>query len=376
MYAKWVINEYDISFAITGKGSANPSTFKVSYAGSVEFTLTPTLGYYLESFSCSAGYTLSSFSTGKTATSAQKITITNSSVETGGVCSAVFKPSCEYADGYTWTFNYKNEAQKFVVPCKGTYKIEAYGASGGGHTASMVGSGGYTSATTLLEKDFEMFAYVGQQGTYKRGNGDPDDPGYTTTYEPATFNGGGDGGSLMTVRGWHVGGSGGGASDIRLVSGAWNNLAGLKSRVLVAGGGGGCGCASAHNPGHGGGLVAPTTLNIASSHYAGASASGGSQTAGGRAIGKWTNNGASTGSFGVGANAAQCAAGAGGGYYGGGTEYTAGGSGGSSYVKGCAGCDKTYTASQGNITFSNIVMEQGKNVGNGKIVITLQESVK
>ena len=49
-----------------------------------------------------------------------------------------------------------------------------------------------------------------------------------------SFNGGGYGGY-----GSPYGYSGGGASDIRLIDGDWDNLESLKSRVMVAGGGGG-----------------------------------------------------------------------------------------------------------------------------------------
>lgn len=276
--------------------------------------------------------------------------------------------ACPYELGYQWTYNYEeNPTPTIIAACKGEYKIELYGASGGCHTASMTGLGGYTSAYVKMEKGQVLYGYIGQQGAYT----------YSTLVS-SSFNGGGNGGSGMNEKNVHLGGAGGGATDIRITNGSWNDFNSLKSRVMVAGGGGGCGCASAHNPGHGGGLVGVTTLNPSGTYYAGASASGGSQTSGGNSIGAYhstsilgTTGYSGNGSFGIGSNAVQCGAGGGGGYYGGGSEYTAGGGGGSSYVKGCSGCDTTYTSYQGDLTFTNPILQQGKNTGNGKIVITL-----
>lgn len=267
----------------------------------------------------------------------------------------------------TWDYGYTGNTQTFTAPQDGLYTLEAWGASGGGHNANMTGQGGYTKGTVKLRKGQTIYVYVGEQGKYIVGSGE--DTAHTGTKPAsATYNGGGDGGYSMGNWGYHLGGSGGGATDFRLVNGTWNNTSSLQSRILVAGGGGGCGCASGHNPGHGGGLVGAGTNNP-SGTYAGAATSGGSQTAGGTGIGKYDSQ--ATGSFGIGANAAQCAAGGGGGYYGGGSEYTAGGSGGSSFVTGYSGCDTTYRAQQGNFTFSNVVMNQGGNTGNGKAKISL-----
>lgn len=263
-------------------------------------------------------------------------------------------------------YGYTGGVQTFTVPRDGSYKLEAWGASGGGD-ATMVGQGGYTVGTTNLTKGQTLYVYTGGQGQY-----------YSNTETsantpPATFNGGGDGGYGMGSKGWHLGGSGGGATDFRLTDGAWNNITGLRSRILVAGGGGGSGCASSHNPGHGGGLVGVTTRNPSGS-YAGASSSGGSQTAGGRGVGNFSAT-STVGGFGAGGNAAQCSAGAGGGYYGGGTEYTAGGGGGSSFVTGYSGCDTTYRGQQGGLSFSSVALQQAGNTGNGRARVSYTDSV-
>lgn len=265
--------------------------------------------------------------------------------------------------GGAYVFNYTGNVQTFTAPVSGEYMFEAWGASGGG---SLAGQGGYTIGTTYLNAGQTIYVYVGQQGVRTSGSGE--DTAHTGTKpSPATFNGGGDGGYGMYNWGYHLGGSGGGATDFRLVGGAWNNTAGLQSRIIVAGGGGGSGCASNHNQGHGGGLQGAGTLNSTGT-YAGAATTGGSQTQGGYGSGKFSYK--ETGSFGVGAGAAQCAAGGGGGYYGGGSEYTAGGSGGSSFVTGYPGCDTTYRAKQGGFNFKNVTLLQGGQTGNGVARIT------
>lgn len=260
------------------------------------------------------------------------------------------------SSGNTTTFNYTGTVQTFVAPVEGDYILEAWGASGGdsaGNTGSMSGLGGYTKGTTHLKAGQTLYVYVGETG---KGN-----------IKSYAFNGGGPQSSLSHSE---YGGRGGGATDFRLVNGSWDNTSGLQSRILVAGGGGGQGCASAHNRGNGGGLTGAGTLN-SSGTYALAQTVGATQTAGGYGANtKWFNSGHTTGSFGKGAMAAQCAAGGGGGYYGGGSEYTAGGSGGSSYVTGYTGCDTTYRAKQGGFTFKNVTLQQGVNTGNGVAKVT------
>lgn len=67
-------------------------------------------------------------------------------------------------------------------------------------------------------KGQKFYIYVGGQSGYN-GGGSPSTQAY-----PA-----------------NIGGYGGGATDIRLINGTWNNFESLKSRIMVAGGGGGAG---------------------------------------------------------------------------------------------------------------------------------------
>ena len=98
-----------------------------------------------------------------------------------------------------------SNGREYIAPSGGWYKIELWGASGG----SGGSRGAYTSGTMYLEENEHIYFYVGQQG----GNEN-------------SFN---------------SGSSGGGATDVRLINGEWDNEESLLSRVMVAGGGGASG---------------------------------------------------------------------------------------------------------------------------------------
>ena len=263
-------------------------------------------------------------------------------------------------------FEFTGSAQTFIVPETGYYQLEVWGAEGGmGYNKyNNPGLGGYTSGITYLTKGTTLYVYVGEDGIdqFQRGG---------------TFNGGGEGQDPNSYV--HIGGRGGGASDIRLVGGAWNSVEGLQSRIIVAGGGGGAqsSCGNSASSGHGGGLVGGTSFNMSyqsrdnETARSRAYSLGGSQSLGG--LGYNVNDGQTArigqGGFGYGAASVVCGAGGGGGYYGGGTSYTSGGGGGSSYVTGYPGCDTTYRNKQGGYNFTGVVMSQGVNNGNGKAKI-------
>ena len=102
----------------------------------------------------------------------------------------------------------------------GKYLFELWGASGGGQTP---GFGAFVSGETIIKKLTKMYVYVGQKGLNNN---------------TLSFNGGGAGcyKNNTSVDG---GSSGGGATDIRLINGDWDDFSSLKSRIIVAGGGGG-----------------------------------------------------------------------------------------------------------------------------------------
>ena len=274
----------------------------------------------------------------------------------------------EFSVPTSQSFEYTGYVQQFVVPISGYYKLETWGAEGGVGTGYVneAGRGGYTAGITYLTEGTVLYVYVGEYGI---------DQFQSTT----AFNGGGHAYRYTGTSQPHIGGRGGGATDIRLIGGAWDNADGLKSRIIVAGGGGGAQstCGKVATAGHGGGLVGTTSYNMGYQNRAQdvargrAYSTGGSQTAGGKGYNVNDNSGNKTnGSFGQGAYSLSCASGGGGGWYGGGSAYTSGGGGGSSYVSGYDGCDTTYLSYQGNYTFTHVSMITGANKGNGKAKIT------
>ena len=239
-----------------------------------------------------------------------------------------------YQGDTVFNFDYTADVQSFTAPIKGTYKIEAWGASGGDVTINDVtyqgGLGGYTSGTINLEKNQTLYIYVGSSPSNYEGG----------------YNGGAKGGS--GTDGKYTGG--GGATDIRIVNGNWNDFNSLKSRIMVAAGGAGTGYyGSEIIGGAGGGLNGyQGTLKsggvIDKNHII---STAGNQTSGG--IGCF-NCGTANGKFGNGYFGFSTytgygyGTGGGSGYYGGGSgsdtaNNVSSGAGGSSFISGHNGCD-------------------------------------
>ncbi len=199
-----------------------------------------------------------------------------------------------------WIFGYTGAEQSIILP-NGRYRLECWGAGANSLTNSAESYscfGGYSKGELTLKKETTLHIFVGQ---------------YT-----GNFNGGGKG---MT-------GTGGGATDIRLIGGSWDNEQGLLSRIIVAGGAG-AGSGYGYTGSHGGGIVGNNGEGSENRWTAGAT-----QTEGGRG-----QVGGLGGSFGKGnrssgdmTNAPKF--GGGGGWFGGagsGSIFASGG-GGSGYV--------------------------------------------
>ncbi|HFL3155468.1 TPA: glycine rich domain-containing protein [Clostridioides difficile] len=125
-----------------------------------------------------------------------------------------------------WIFGYTGAEQSIILP-NGRYRLECWGAGANSLTNSAESYscfGGYSKGELTLEKETTLHIFVGQYS----GN----------------FNGGGSGKT----------GTGGGATDIRLVGGSWDNEQGLLSRIIVAGGAG-AGSGRGYAGSHGGGIV-------------------------------------------------------------------------------------------------------------------------
>ena len=207
----------------------------------------------------------------------------------------------------------------FVVPQTGYYKIELWGAAGGG---AKRGKGGYTSGIINLKKDDKLYFYIGGQG----GNNN-------AQTNVGGYNGGGYSGNCGGVYSY----GGGGSTDVRLVSGEWDNEVSLKSRIMVAAGGAGSINESSSVAGGGGGLIGiDATTSVSSYNTSEYLNKGSTQTE----VGFAYQGAKRQGGFGYAKQSITggYGGGGGGGYYGGTNGYGTTGSGGSSYISGHTGC--------------------------------------
>ena len=258
---------------------------------------------------------------------------------------------------YSKDFNYTGNEQTLVMPYTGYYKLEVWGAQGGGgevvsgggytKTAGRGGYGAYAVGLSRLTKNSNLYINVGGQGKMCKLTGGvcPGSGGY---------NGGGYAWSDTLANGGQETSGGGGATHVATASGLLSNLTSNKQSVLiVSAGGGGGGEVSRDSAvaqgigGDGGGVVGirgfdntPTgswTTGRGGIHCgSGGSFSGGGESAVGSGY-KIPNVG--FGYFGHGGEYNQriecCGnSGGGGGWYGGGasTRGHGGGGGGSSYT--------------------------------------------
>ena len=256
---------------------------------------------------------------------------TNFSVAPGATTTYYAEAVSASAGTITNIYNYTGAVQTWTVPAGVTsINVDMSGAKGGTGTNNYgVGAnGGRTQATYPVSAGQVLNIYVGGLNVGATGG----------------YNGGGNGGGAAYSAG------AGGASDIRIGGTA------LANRVIVAGGGGsGGGDYSLHNydnGGPGGGLIGSAGydgLTLGGSYGGG----GGTQAAGGAAVG---GNGCTAGVTGVGGNGGATYGGSGGGgYFGGGGGGYGGGGGGSNYTDGTA---------------TSVINTQGYNAGAGIVSIS------
>jgi len=250
-----------------------------------------------------------------------------------------------------YSYSYTGGYQTFTVPATGFYQIELWGAQGGNSVGNNSktcsnnrgkaygggcgGFGAYTSGVVKLNKDDVLYVYVGGRGLDAKARNN----------RSGGWNGGGS--STYDHSDNEASGSGGGATDIRLVptssTTVWNEFESLKSRIMVAAGGGGG--SDVYAGGNAGALTSTKTRfsNIATQ------TSGYAFGYGESSVYRKSNidvAGAGSGYFGGYSTAASS------GNYG---NYGQTGTGGSSYVSGCSGCiaiDEAST-SQSNLIFTD-----------------------
>ncbi|MCI8545536.1 MAG: hypothetical protein HFH09_04855 [Bacilli bacterium] len=323
----------------------------------------------------------------------------------------------EVIDPITYEYAYTGKEQQFIAPTNGVYRTELWGAQGGSISGKAYKQDGSVRANNLT--------YTGGKGAYARGNiilgmgtnlyiyvGGTPEENTSLTASSGTTIGGYNGGASISAGQNAYGVGGGGATDIRLTNGSWNDFNGLKSRIIVAAGGGG---ANFRNEGYGEGNGGEGgTLNGLNGYQALVEGSyfrndypngyqiglGATQTKGG-ALEKHLLNGdvqkqSANGTFG-GLNASEIQSGGGGGYYSGASAAHGGAGGGSSFISGMSGCNAisenatidnlTHTGQAkhySGYTFENNIMKSGKeamptfdgsetmvgNEGNGYVKIT------
>ena len=225
--------------------------------------------------------------------------------------------------------------------------MECWGANGGGISSLPGGIGGYCKGDLSVSKNEILYVYVGGVG-------------YTNvTREDGCNAGGWNGGGISSInKNGGPGAGGGGATDIRLVSGNWDNSASLRSRIMVAGGGGGTGLKPEHgmSAGCGGGLIGGTGTHKSNEEWRKSTwvSLGGTQTSATRNTGNqpeemWH----AQGGFGYASQTRNTqdwwGGGGGGGWYGGQKGGGVGGAGGSSFISGNIGCNPVNTSTGAHI---------------------------
>jgi hypothetical protein len=126
------------------------------------------------------------------------------------------------AHSQTYTISFTGSSQTFVVPTNGNYRIECWGADGGGiSTFGGGGVGGYSAGDYYFANAGTVLnIFVGGKGNPGSGN--------SSTAGSGGWNGGGGGSAVG-----YSGAGGGGATDVRFGGN------GAPNRIIVAGGGGG-----------------------------------------------------------------------------------------------------------------------------------------
>ena len=257
----------------------------------------------------------------------------------------------------------------------GTYIIELYGASGGYTKFVKVnepGRGGYTKGVLKLRSPKTMYLYVGGQGGNTSAEGSHPNGG------TPGYNGGAPGANDNSVNLDCPSAGGGGATDLRLESGEWNLINGLKSRIMVAAGGGSAGCFDyGGKGGDGGGINGQdgSPNSPADITYVVDGGKGGGQGYGNFGEGI-------SGESGEDPIRGEAGGSGGGGYYGGeggrtsgNSQSSSGGGGGSSFISGMDGCiayesiDQDVSVHSSGIRFRFPNTSSGVNLGNGYAII-------
>ena len=347
-YYKVIVKSNDNTY-----GKVKPNIKLSTSKGTVKYTISPNTGYQYKSTTCNG------------AVSNNILTISN--ITSNTTCEVVFEPiqvtvNFDMAGGSLGVTYTEPQEYTYTVPYTGDYKLETWGAQGGGNASYAGGYGGYASGNISLTKGQILYLNVGGTNSGTTGG----------------YNGGG---TALTG-----GTGGGGATHIATKSGLLSSLpSDLSSILMVSGGGGGKGNTGAG--GNAGGISGNNGTDGACTNKAGG---GATQTAGGRCVDSaWCN----AGSFGLGGSgkAGNNGGAGGGGLYGGGSgtggDCYGGGGGGSGYIGNsllsnkymyCYNCTTSDVESTKTYTTSNVsdtpTSDYTKS-GNGAVKITIMNDV-
>ena len=238
------------------------------------------------------------------------------SVDASGNTSRILTTNAEITYVYEKLFSYSNQIQSVTLDVEGYYKLETWGAQGGGDATYQGGYGGYSIGYVYINPQTTLYIAVGGAGGYCTGSSCTASGGY---------NGGGACKSYSDSA--STCGGGGGATHVATSSGVLSSLSSSTGNILIVAGGGGGGnlcntCCNYASGGSGGGATAQGAVNTGAPHFSangGDAATGGTQTSGN--------------AFGQGqGGTSSMIVGAGGGYYGGKSSTINGAGGGSGYI--------------------------------------------
>ena len=360
-------------------GKVKPNIKLSTKNGTVKYNIVPNTGYKYKSTTCDG-------------TIVDNL-LTISNITSNVNCEVVFEPinvqiSLDVAGGnYNISTTYTEAKEHtYTVPYTGTYKLETWGAQGGGYDTIKGGYGGYSVGTIQLNYNTNLYVNVGGEGG-----------SVTQGTISGGYNGGGSAGNTNSnqynVR-WF--GSGGGATHIATKSGLLKTLSNSLSSVLIISGGGGGGYYNTSNSntadgGSAGGYIGSDGVTTGIGGW-GSYGTGGTQTEGGyNMVDATTCSNCSSSSYGKDAvggfgygGQGGTSTGGGSGYYGGGGSYHVQAAGGGSsyignslltnkymYCYNCSTSDATDTKTYTTTNVSSTPTANYAKSGNGAARITL-----
>jgi hypothetical protein len=278
------------------------------------------------------------------------------------ISNNIIKVRNAFSEDGIYEFPYTGSIVDFTVPTSGIYKIEAWGAMGGGGTTLMAPKGAYSKSFVLLSKDERIKILVGEKGYPGKNSGNQ------------IYCGGGGGGTFIAKYNTPLCVAGGGGS-----------LTASSSSPIASHA---CGQATQLSVDFGTGQASLKMGGKGATYYWGAGSGGGFEgngvdgpnygkggisfiNGGARQILKTFGTNVAYGGFGGGAsNYGDCGSAAGGGGYTGGSasdSTTIQGGGGGSYFEGLYNHEVSYAISGCNIS---IPTNPGTN-GNGFALLAL-----